>query len=187
MRGRIKKHSWREASPGALVVKNPSASVGVCKRCRFDPWVGKIHWRRKWHPTPVFLPGKFHGQRSPAGYSPWGLKGSDTTVGEKAKHYKEFWDLTICGFIVVCSISRICWRILPKVGTVGYSGYAEPFLRYLWNLWLSQHIKLATDAKRDVPFGSVIALLNTCWLSLPIVRNDAVGFKEGTSTESKVT
>ena len=187
MRGRIKKHSWREASPGALVVKNPSASVGVCKRCRFDPWVGKIHWRRKWHPTPVFLPGKFHGQRSPAGYSPWGLKESDTTVGEKAKHYKEFWDLTICGFIVVCSISRICWRILPKVGTVGYSGYAEPFLRYLWNLWLSQHIKLATDAKRDVPFGSVIALLNTCWLSLPIVRNDAVGFKEGTSTESKVT
>ena len=74
MRGRIKKHSWREASPGALVVKNPSASVGVCKRCRFDPWVGKIHWRRKWHPTPVFLPGKSHGQRSLVGYSPWGCK-----------------------------------------------------------------------------------------------------------------
>ena len=38
----------------------------------FDPWVRKIPWRRKWQPTPVFLLGKYHGQRSPAGYSPWG-------------------------------------------------------------------------------------------------------------------
>ena len=36
-------------------------------------------WNRKWQPTPVFLPGKFHGQRSLAGYSPWGCKESDTT------------------------------------------------------------------------------------------------------------
>ena len=42
------------------------------KRCRFDPWVEKIPWRRKWQPTPVFLPGESHGQRSLAGYSPWG-------------------------------------------------------------------------------------------------------------------
>ena len=41
--------------------------------------VGKIPWRREWLPTPVFLPGEFHGQRSLAGYSPWGRKGSDTT------------------------------------------------------------------------------------------------------------
>ena len=38
-----------------------------------------MHWRRKWHPTPVFLPGKSHGQRSLAGYSPWGRKESDTS------------------------------------------------------------------------------------------------------------
>ena len=36
------------------------------------PGVGKIPWRRKWQPTPVFLPGKSHGQRSLVGYSPWG-------------------------------------------------------------------------------------------------------------------
>ena len=41
--------------------------------------VGKISWRRKWQPTPVFLPGKSHGQRSLAGYNPWGHKESDTT------------------------------------------------------------------------------------------------------------
>ena len=38
-----------------------------CKRPEFDPWVGKMPWRREWQPTPEFLPGKFHGQRSLAG------------------------------------------------------------------------------------------------------------------------
>ena len=50
-----------------------------CRRPRFDPWVGKIPWRRKWQSTPVLLPGKSHGQRSLVGYSPWGRKESDTT------------------------------------------------------------------------------------------------------------
>ena len=43
-----------------------------CRRPRFDPWVGKIPWRREWQPTLVFLPGKSRGQRSWAGYNPWG-------------------------------------------------------------------------------------------------------------------
>ena len=47
------------------------ASTCQCRRCRFDPWVGKIPWRRAWQPTPVFLPGRSHGQRSLEGYSPW--------------------------------------------------------------------------------------------------------------------
>ena len=50
-----------------------------CKRCSSDLWVGKIPRSRKWQPTPVFLPGKFHGQRSLVGYSPWGCKESDMT------------------------------------------------------------------------------------------------------------
>ena len=41
-----------------------------CRRLRFSPWVGKIHWRRKWQPTPVLLPGDSHGQRNLVGYSP---------------------------------------------------------------------------------------------------------------------
>ena len=44
------------------------------KRPRSDPWVRKIPCRKKWQPTPVFLPGKFHGQSSLAGYIPWGSK-----------------------------------------------------------------------------------------------------------------
>ena len=50
-----------------------------CRRSGFDPWGGKIPWRREWLPTPVFLSGEFCGQRSLAGYSPWGYKESDTT------------------------------------------------------------------------------------------------------------
>ena len=44
-----------------------------------DSWVRKIPWRRKWQPTPVFLPGKSHDQRSLAGYSPWGHKEPEMT------------------------------------------------------------------------------------------------------------
>ena len=46
---------------------------------RFDPWVGKIPWKRKWQPTTVFLPGESHGQGSLVGYSPWDRTESDRT------------------------------------------------------------------------------------------------------------
>ena len=49
------------------------------RRCRFDSWVRKIPWRRKWQSTPALLPGKSHGQRSLIGYSPWGRNESNTT------------------------------------------------------------------------------------------------------------
>ena len=54
--------------------KECACQCRTCKRHGFDPWVGKIPWSRQWQPTPVFLPGKSHGQRSLAGYSPWGCK-----------------------------------------------------------------------------------------------------------------
>ena len=49
------------------------------RRPRFCPWDGKIPWKRNWQPTPVFLPGKSHGQKSLVGYSPWVTKQSDMT------------------------------------------------------------------------------------------------------------
>ena len=64
---------------GGAVIKNQLFSKRRHKRCGFSPWVGKILRSRKWHPTPVFLPGKFHGQRSLAGSSPWAYKESDIT------------------------------------------------------------------------------------------------------------
>ena len=53
--------------------------IPECGRPGFDPWVGKIPWRRKWQPTSVLLPGESHGGKSLVGYSPWGRKESDTT------------------------------------------------------------------------------------------------------------
>ena len=54
-------------------------SACQCRKRRFDPWLRKIPWRRKWQPTPVFLPGKLHGQGSLVGYGPWGCKELDMT------------------------------------------------------------------------------------------------------------
>ena len=59
--------------PGGAVVKNRPQCRGR-RRCGFDPWVRKIPWKKKWQPDLVFLPGKFHGQRSLVGYSPWGRR-----------------------------------------------------------------------------------------------------------------
>ena len=63
----------------AQTVKAVKVSAYNGRRPRFDPWLGKIPWRRKWQPTPVLLPGKSHGRRSLVGYSSWSCKELDTT------------------------------------------------------------------------------------------------------------
>ena len=60
---------------GNTVVKESTCWCRRRKRCRFNPWVGKIRWNWKWQPTLVFFLGKSHGLRSLVGYSPWGAKG----------------------------------------------------------------------------------------------------------------
>ena len=62
----------------------------------FDPWVRQIPWRREWLPTPVFLPGGFHGQRSLVGNSPWDHKKSDTTE-----------QLTVTLFFFICMMASL--------------------------------------------------------------------------------
>ena len=64
----------REWLPRWLSGKEATCQFRKCRRHEFDPWVGKAPWRRKWQPSPVFLPGESHGQRSLAGYSPQGHK-----------------------------------------------------------------------------------------------------------------
>ena len=78
--------------------------LSVCLQCRrpgFDPWVGKILWRRKRQSTPVLLPGKSHGQRSLVGYSPWGHKESDTT--ERLPVQVLYWK---CGFLTTGPLGK---------------------------------------------------------------------------------
>ena len=67
-------------------VNNSDGKESACNTG--DPWVGKISWRRKWQPTPVFLPRESQGRRSLVGYSPWGCKESDTTERASQLHVK---------------------------------------------------------------------------------------------------
>ena len=89
--------SLRErAVTGGTGGKGSGCQCRKCERCGFDPRVKKISWSRKWHPTPKFLPGKFHGQRSLAGHSPWGRKEPDTTQHSEQCHSCK------PGFVILC-------------------------------------------------------------------------------------
>ena len=78
-----------------------------CRRQSFNPWVRKIPWSRQWQPTPVFLPGKSYGQRSLAGYRPWGRRvrldlatehaGAHATFQQAMQTVKAWVTLLTCG------------------------------------------------------------------------------------------
>ena len=71
--------NWVGGIPGVAVVKHSTCQCRRYKRCGFIPWVRKIPWSKKWQPILVFLSGKFHGQRTLVGYSPWDCKESVMT------------------------------------------------------------------------------------------------------------
>ena len=71
--------SFLRGFPGGTSGKEPTCQCRRHKRPEFDLWIGRIPWRRKWKPTPVFLPEESHGQKSLAGYGPGGRKELDTT------------------------------------------------------------------------------------------------------------
>ena len=81
-------------------VGKESAHNAGNRRFRFDPWVRKIPWRRKWQLTPVFLPEKSHGQRRLAVYSPKGQKELDTT--EPLSMHAKFFKRVNC---VICELN----------------------------------------------------------------------------------
>ena len=72
-------HLSTSGFPGGASGKESACQCKRRKRLGFDPCIGKILWSEKWQATLVFLPGKFHVQRSLLGYSPWGCKESDRT------------------------------------------------------------------------------------------------------------
>ena len=77
-----RRSGWCRRTWGFPRWRSGKESACQCRRCKrhgFNPWVGNIPWSRKWQSAPVFLPGKFHGQRSLVGCSPQGCKESDTT------------------------------------------------------------------------------------------------------------
>ena len=95
------------------------------RRPKFDPWVGKIPRRRTWQPTPVFLPGKPHGQRSLAGYSPGGSKESDSTeqlsIHITMETVTVIWPLVKKGKFQVCFFGpKVGWLLSVTTWSPGY-------------------------------------------------------------------
>ena len=72
--------------PGDSGSKEPVCQCRRGRRCRFDLYIRKISWNRKWHPTPVFLAGKSHRQRSLAGYSPGATESQTGLSGQARKN-----------------------------------------------------------------------------------------------------
>ena len=100
--------------PGASLVALMVKNLLQCRRIRFDPWVGKTPWRREWLPTPVFLPGEFHGQRSLEGYSPWGHKEPQLSNWHFASHSAALKECQLSLTKSICSCSAPPkWALFP--------------------------------------------------------------------------
>ena len=90
-------------------------STCQCRRHGFYLWVGRIPWRRKWQPPPVFLPGKSHRERSLVGCGPWGRKESDTT-----EHAHTSFSLKITSYTrATCTQEACTWAADPGCSAVG--------------------------------------------------------------------
>jgi len=114
--------------PGGAGGKEPTCQWRRCKRPGFNPWVGKIPWRRAWQPTPGFLLGESHGQGSLAGYSPWGQRESDTTEAT--------WHSTVSQESVINIHTFPSLSLLTHTGT---QTHTQPWTR----VWCSKNWKTA--------------------------------------------
>ena len=97
--------------PGGTMVEDPPADAGDTGDAGSIPGVGKTHWRRKQQPTPVFLPGKSHGQRSLAGYSPRGHQELNTTERLSIHTHKSIAETTVCSFWRLTKIWITCLHV----------------------------------------------------------------------------
>ena len=92
-----KSRLLKDPGPASLYLVAQKVDSSCSAECVVQPGVGRIPWKREWQPTPVILLGEFYGQRSLAGYSPWGHKELDTTEQLSTRtHNKLIFLLTCC-------------------------------------------------------------------------------------------
>ena len=91
---RFSLKAWRGVYQASPVAQRQRICVQCtrCRRCKFDPWVGKIPWRRAWQPTLVLLPGESHGQRS-----------------LEAAVHKVTWPKQLSTMAVITCAEHLCW------------------------------------------------------------------------------
>ena len=131
--------------PGATSGKEPACQCRRYKRGIVNPWVGKIPWRRAWLPTPVFLPGKSHGWRSLAGYSPWGHTELDTTEWLSTHSGTEVVDYRLRLFSSSLVLHPSCWTktlclwlipLFPSAFRPWKPSFCSPS-PWVWLFWMS--------------------------------------------------
>ena len=139
--------------PGGASSKEPTCQCRKCKRWVFDPLVGKIPWRRAQQPTPVFLPGEFHGQRSLMGYSPSSHRESDMTewlththtqthtlpsilISNKENHFSYLWLISI-------HIIDLFFQLCPGIIYQLFPSHYESFIsQSLFSVSIDMHSTL---------------------------------------------
>ena len=126
-----------------------------CRICRFNPWIRQIPWKRKWQSTPVFLPGKFHGQRSLVGYSPQSLK--DLAQG---------WPQDIKGIFKSLQVTRLPHKSrdsgglgMPPSETTWRIGLRKNWLKSIW-----QNSTTVPNLKRKSYWTRNKRISFTCWI-----------------------
>ena len=118
--------------PGDPRSKESASQCKKHKRCRLNPWVGKIPWTRKWLHTAVFLPGKPHGQRSLEGYSPWSHKELDMSERLRAQtaHNKTIWSQSKRKpksiYLCLCVNNMLLSSIILHFLTLGLESHVHP-------------------------------------------------------------
>ena len=137
-----------QASPVVLVVKNPLANAGRHKRCGFDPWVGKISWRRAWQPTPVFLPGESPWTEEPGGLHSMGSQ-SDLArthgLWPCQEHAPDSGSSTLSALGEICKISNITVPVFSWYLTASQRGDGEGRGGVRISLFWSQVVKLSQE------------------------------------------
>ena len=151
-------------------------STCQCRRCRFDPWVGKIPWRRKWQPTQVFLSGKAHGQRNLVGYGLWGHKrvGHDLVTKQQQLYLSFFnckekseWMYELYALLIVAAAAAKSLQSCPTLCDPidgSPSGSPVPGILQARTLeWVAISFSNAWKRKVKVKSLSRVQLLATSW------------------------
>ena len=133
--------------PRWLSGKESTCQCTIHRRFRFDPWVGKSPWRRKWQPTLVFLPGESHGQRSLAVYSPWGHKWVRQDWATKQQQHEQYGQIeqsnkesSVFLFLSTISSFTACKHTHTYVCAYVCTTQQLPLLELLLNLNKKKHL-----------------------------------------------
>ena len=144
---------WKKSVgfPGDSVDKESTCNTG---ETGFNSWVRKIPWRRKWQPTPVFLPGKSHGQRSLEGYSLWGRKRVRHDLVTKLPHER------------IWRHSKIFYLRNQIFGLIFKKEWIQNWINIqksnFYNFYITQSYKRNSDSCLNMHDLEVIMLIEIC-------------------------